>query len=103
MPAPPPEDIAELATLTVDELKRSVDDLTDEIARAKAQLKAGTLMGLEVFRAGGTDRAVAGDLGPDPRSLRRRRRCWMRSRVPISRAIPNADRPASGDGAVWPR
>lgn len=42
------EDIAELATLTIDELKRSVDDLSDaEIARAKAQLKAGTLMGLE--------------------------------------------------------
>ncbi|TKW67401.1 MAG: insulinase family protein [Paracoccus denitrificans] len=42
------EDIAELATLTVDELKRSVDTLSDaEIARAKAQLKAGTLMGLE--------------------------------------------------------
>ncbi|MFD1794441.1 insulinase family protein [Paracoccus aurantiacus] len=42
------EDIAELATLTVDELKRSVDGMTDaEIARAKAQLKAGLLMGLE--------------------------------------------------------
>ena len=42
------EDIAELATLTVDELKRSAEDLSDaEIARAKAQLKAGTLMGLE--------------------------------------------------------
>ncbi len=42
------EDIEELALLTVDELKRSVDSLSDaEIARAKAQLKAGTLMGLE--------------------------------------------------------
>ncbi len=42
------EDIEELANLTVDELKRSVDSLSDaEIARAKAQLKAGTLMGLE--------------------------------------------------------
>ncbi|SDD23459.1 Predicted Zn-dependent peptidase [Paracoccus isoporae] len=42
------EDVAELAHLTVEELKRSVDDLSDaEIARAKAQLKAGTLMGLE--------------------------------------------------------
>ncbi|WBU57007.1 M16 family metallopeptidase [Paracoccus sediminicola] len=42
------EDVAELALLTVDELKRSVDDLSDaEIARAKAQLRAGMLMGLE--------------------------------------------------------
>ena len=42
------EDIEELANLTIDELKRSVDSLSDaEIARAKAQLKAGTLMGLE--------------------------------------------------------
>ncbi|NHF74138.1 insulinase family protein [Paracoccus sp. 12-3] len=42
------EDIEELANLTVDELKRSVETLSDaEIARAKAQLKAGTLMGLE--------------------------------------------------------
>ncbi|MDO5604948.1 MAG: pitrilysin family protein [Paracoccus sp. (in: a-proteobacteria)] len=42
------EDIAELANLTVDELKRSAEGLTDaEIARAKVQLKAGMLMGLE--------------------------------------------------------
>ena len=42
------EDIEELANLTIDELKRSVDSLSDaEISRAKAQLKAGTLMGLE--------------------------------------------------------
>ncbi|WBU63210.1 M16 family metallopeptidase [Paracoccus aerodenitrificans] len=42
------EDLAELMTLTVDELKRSVDQLSDaEIARARAQLKAGMLMGLE--------------------------------------------------------
>lgn len=41
-------DLAELAQLTVDELKRSVDEMSDaEIARARAQLKAGTLMGLE--------------------------------------------------------
>ncbi|MDO5641697.1 MAG: pitrilysin family protein [Paracoccus sp. (in: a-proteobacteria)] len=42
------EDIAELAALTVDELKRSAEGLSDaEIARAKVQLKAGALMGLE--------------------------------------------------------
>lgn len=42
------EDIGELAMLTVDEIRRSVDSLTEaEIARAKAQMKAGMLMGLE--------------------------------------------------------
>jgi predicted Zn-dependent peptidase len=42
------EEIAELATLTVDELRRSADDMTEtEIARARAQMKAGLLMGLE--------------------------------------------------------
>lgn len=42
------EDVADLAQLTVDELKRSVEDLSDaEIARAKAQIRAGALMGLE--------------------------------------------------------
>ncbi|MGB5870136.1 MAG: pitrilysin family protein [Albidovulum sp.] len=42
------EEIGDLATLTMDELKRAADDMGDsEIARAKAQLKAGLLMGLE--------------------------------------------------------
>ena len=42
------EDIADLATLTVDEVRRAADGLGDaEIARAKAQLRAGLLMGLE--------------------------------------------------------
>ena len=42
------EQVAELATLTVDELKRSAGDMTEaEVARARAQLKAGLLMGLE--------------------------------------------------------
>ncbi len=40
--------IGELAELTVDELKRAADDMTEaEIARARAQMKAGLLMGLE--------------------------------------------------------
>jgi predicted Zn-dependent peptidase len=43
-----PEQIGELATLTVEELRRAADGLTpDEIDRARAQLKAGMLMGLE--------------------------------------------------------
>jgi predicted Zn-dependent peptidase len=42
------EDIVELVGLTVDELKRAADDMTDaEVARARAQMKAGMLMGLE--------------------------------------------------------
>ncbi len=42
------EDIVELVGLTADELKRAADDMTDtEVARARAQMKAGLLMGLE--------------------------------------------------------
>ncbi len=42
------EQIAELATVTIDEMKRAADDMTEaEVARARAQMKAGMLMGLE--------------------------------------------------------
>jgi len=42
------EQLGELATLTVDEIKRAADDMTDaEVERARAQMKAGLLMGLE--------------------------------------------------------
>jgi predicted Zn-dependent peptidase len=41
-------EIGELTQLTVDELKRAADDMTEaEVARARAQLRAGLLMGLE--------------------------------------------------------
>jgi len=41
-------DIAGLAALTVDELKRAASDMSEvEVARARAQMKAGMLMGLE--------------------------------------------------------
>ncbi|MFN3991994.1 MAG: M16 family metallopeptidase [Tabrizicola flagellatus] len=41
-------EIGELTRLTVDELKRAAEDMTEaEVARARAQLKAGMLMGLE--------------------------------------------------------
>ncbi len=41
-------EIGDLGALTMDELKRAADDMSDaEVARAKAQLKAGLLMGLE--------------------------------------------------------
>jgi predicted Zn-dependent peptidase len=42
------EDVAELTDLTVAELRRAGRDLTEaEVARARSQLKAGLLMGLE--------------------------------------------------------
>lgn len=42
------EQVGDLARLTVDELKRSAEDMSEpEVARARAQLKAGLLMGLE--------------------------------------------------------
>lgn len=40
--------VAELAHVTIDEMKRAADDMTEtEVARARAQMKAGLLMGLE--------------------------------------------------------
>ncbi|WP_322894745.1 MULTISPECIES: pitrilysin family protein [unclassified Yoonia] len=42
------EQIAELTHVTIDEMKRAADDMSDaEVARARAQMKAGMLMGLE--------------------------------------------------------
>ncbi|MBF9046619.1 insulinase family protein [Rhodobacterales bacterium LSUCC0031] len=42
------EELPELVGLTLDEVKRSAEDMTDaELARARAQMKAGLLMGLE--------------------------------------------------------
>ncbi len=41
-------EIGELAMLTIEELKRAAEDMRDdEVARARAQMKAGLLMGLE--------------------------------------------------------
>jgi predicted Zn-dependent peptidase len=42
------DEVRGLAELTIDELKRAAEDMTEvEIARARAQIKAGLLMGLE--------------------------------------------------------
>ncbi|MDD8024294.1 MAG: pitrilysin family protein [Paracoccaceae bacterium] len=42
------EEIGALCGLTIDELKRAADDMSEaEVARARAQMKAGMLMGLE--------------------------------------------------------
>ncbi len=42
------DEISDLISLTVDEMKRAADDMTEaEVARARAQIKAGMVMGLE--------------------------------------------------------
>jgi predicted Zn-dependent peptidase len=42
------DQIADLATITVDEMKRAVGDISQaEVDRARVQMKAGLLMGLE--------------------------------------------------------
>jgi len=42
------EEIGDLTQITIDELKRAADDMSEaEVARARAQIKAGMLMGLE--------------------------------------------------------
>ena len=42
------DDLGDLALLTLDEIKRAATDITEaEVARARAQMKAGLLMGLE--------------------------------------------------------
>lgn len=42
------DQVAALATITIDEMKRAAEDMTsEEVARARAQMKAGMLMGLE--------------------------------------------------------
>ncbi|MBN8185860.1 insulinase family protein [Salipiger thiooxidans] len=42
------EELAELAGITIDEMKRAAEDMSpEEVARARAQMKAGLLMGLE--------------------------------------------------------
>lgn len=42
------EQLPELVGLTIDEMKRAADDMSEaEVARARAQMKAGLLMGLE--------------------------------------------------------
>jgi predicted Zn-dependent peptidase len=42
------DELGELAHLTMDELKRAAEDMSEaEVARARAQMKAGLLMGLE--------------------------------------------------------
>jgi predicted Zn-dependent peptidase len=72
------EEIGDLTTLTVEELKRSAADMSEaEVARARAQLKAGMLMGLE---------------SPSSRAERLARMVAIWGRVPeVSEAVEKID------------
>jgi predicted Zn-dependent peptidase len=71
-------DVADLTHLTLDEIRRAAGDLSDaEVARAKAQLRAGLLMGLE---------------SPSQRAERNARLLEMWGRVPdLDEAVARID------------
>ncbi len=79
------EEIGELTRLTLDELKRAAEDMTEaEVARARAQLRAGLLMGLE---------------SPSARAERNARLMSIWGRVPeVAEAVAKID--AVDTGAV---
>ncbi|SFS22024.1 M16 family metallopeptidase [Yoonia litorea] len=78
------EQIGELATITIDEMKRAADDMTAaEVARARAQMKAGLLMGLE---------------SPSNRAERLARLWSIWGRIPtLEETIANIDDVTTGD------
>ena len=61
------EQLGDLAEITIDEMKRAATDMTPaEVARARAQMKAGLLMGLEkLVQPRRTSGALDPDLGSD--------------------------------------
>ncbi|MBS1300817.1 pitrilysin family protein [Loktanella sp. SALINAS62] len=77
-------EIGQLATVTIDEMKRAVDDMSAaEIARARAQMKAGLLMGLE---------------SPSNRTERLARLLAIWDRIPpLSETIERIDAVTTGD------
>ncbi|MEH7829542.1 M16 family metallopeptidase [Gemmobacter denitrificans] len=77
-------EIADLTHLTIDELKRAADDMTEaEVARARAQLKAGLLMGLE---------------SPSSRAERNARLLAIWGRVPeVDEAVAKIDAVSTAD------
>lgn len=78
------DQIDELATVTIDEMKRAADDMTAaEVARARAQMKAGLLMGLE---------------SPSNRAERLARLWSIWGRIPsLDEAIERVDAVTTGD------
>ncbi len=82
------EEVAELADLTVAELRRAAEDMSEaEVARARAQIKAGMLMGLE---------------GPSSRAERNARLLAIWNRVPdLSEAVERIDAVTLGAVRDW--
>ena len=82
------DEIGELTQLTLDELKRSADDMGEaEVARARAQLKAGMLMGLE---------------SPSNRAERNARLLSIWGRVPdVAEAVAKIDAVSTGAVRDW--
>ena len=78
------EQLPELATITIDEMKRAASDMSPaEVARARAQMKAGLLMGLE---------------SPSNRAERLARLVQIWDRVPpLSETIEKIDAVTTGD------
>ena len=82
------EEVADLARLTIDEMKRAADDMSpEEVARARAQMKAGLLMGLE---------------SPSARAERMARMIQIWGKVPpIEDAVARIDNVTTGDVRVF--
>ena len=78
------EQIGDLAELTMDEMKRAAGDMTpQEVARARAQMKAGMLMGLE---------------SPSARCERLARMMSIWDRIPhLDEAVERIDAVTTGD------
>lgn len=78
------EQLPELATITIDEMKRAAADMSPaEVARARAQMKAGLLMGLE---------------SPSNRAERLARLIQIWDRIPpLSETIEKIDAVTTGD------
>ncbi len=78
------EQIGELAEITIDEMKRAARDMSpEEVARARAQMKAGLLMGLE---------------SPSGRAERLARMVQIWDRVPpLEETIARIDAVTTGD------
>ena len=78
------EEINDLCLITVDEMKRAAEDMTEaEVARARTQIKAGMLMGLE---------------SPSSRAERIARLLAIHGRVPeVSEAVAKIDAVTTAD------
>jgi predicted Zn-dependent peptidase len=82
------EEISDLCLITVDEMKRAADDMSEaEVARARAQIKAGMLMGLE---------------SPSSRAERIARLLAIYGRVPeVSEAVARIDAVGTADVRLY--